>query len=87
MLFFPVLLRYKFKMYSIMTYIHYEMIITISLVNIHHLIKIQKKKKERKMFFSCDENSKDLLSTTLPYIMCACKVTSVVCDSVQPFGL
>ena len=71
MLFFPVLLRYKFKMHSIMTYIHYEMITTIGLVNIHHLIKIQKK-KERKMFFYCDENSKDLLSTTLPYIMCVC---------------
>ena len=51
MLFFPVLLRYKFKMYSIMTYIHYEMIITISLVNIHHLIKIQKKKREKDVFF------------------------------------
>ena len=50
MLFFPVLLRYKFKMHSIMTYIHYEMITTIGLVNIHHLIKIQKKKREKNVF-------------------------------------
>ena len=50
MLFFPVFLRYKFKTHSIMTYIYiyiyYEMITTISLVNIHHLIKIQKKREK-----------------------------------------
>ena len=36
-----------------MTYIYtyYEMITTISLVNIHHLIKIQKKRERKKYFF------------------------------------
>ena len=38
-----------------MTYVYYEMITIISLVNIHHLTWLQK------MFlFSCDENFKDL---------------------------
>ena len=46
-------------MSGLMTYIHCEMITTISLVNIHHLVKI------KKVFFPCDENSLDLLSYEL----------------------
>lgn len=41
-----------------LTYTYYEMIITRSLVNIHHLIYIQKTNKERKKYsFPCAENS------------------------------
>ena len=32
------------------------MITKINLVNIHHLIQIQNKRKRKKVFFPCDEN-------------------------------
>ena len=43
------------------------MITTISLVNIHHLVRIQKKKRD---IFSCDKNFCNLLSKQLSNLPC-----------------
>ena len=47
----------KKKFYGVqhndLLYVHHEMISTISLVNVHHLIQTQKETR----FFPCDENS------------------------------
>ena len=39
-----------------LTYIHHEMMITVSLANIHHLLQY-KIKEIAKFFLSCDKNS------------------------------
>ena len=49
-----------------LTYIYCKMITTISLVNIHHLVRIQKKR----YIFSCDENFCNLLSKQLSNLPC-----------------
>lgn len=41
---------------SDLTYIHREITTTVSLVNIHHLVEIKKKKEEEKCFYPRDEN-------------------------------
>lgn len=53
---------HKFKVCSLrFESVHHEMILTISLVNVHHLLQIWNNRK-RKHSFPCDENSAPLLT-------------------------
>ena len=57
-----------------MAHVHHEMIITASLMTIHHLISLENYGNKKKILFS-DENSSDLFSYQLAYII----YTSVSC--------